>query len=684
MYIGQILCHSHIHLIILSIKRDNLNTRREISKKEILIKDNAIDTGKKREYPTTQDQTNQTLTDVHKLTEREIDRQRYARLKQQQQSIYVNRGRHNVVDGKGGSNHEVLHLSNLSDVQLRQFLMNNKNREAEEAIENNLLQASTSNANTTHSIAASQAYMNSISSPMNTDPKLNTSALNPMDFQLTNNPPNNNSGNDKNRDLYSQLLNSINTTTGKGKPNKEKESTAILSKTNDSRNREIAEKKKRRSAATMRCRERKKNQLQKKEQYIKYLENQILFLNGSILHMSNEITWLRRSFLDQYGEQSLKNIYMKNGFKDVNFSNILYPGSSPSPSSFASSNLLSPDMSLNGSPSMNAGQSPEQNKSSPLLPQPSPFLTPPSSTTTGPSNPTTNSLLTHYSPSPSSNGTGSKNSTTSSVSPQTMASLLQKNPTPHASLDMSNGFMGSYNASSHPTTATTTTASSTTARVNDNNKSVGSGRNTTASDLFNHLDMETLNEFANLTKEQRDVLLKILEKQKELGGDKPEEEGEEEEEGEGRPEPVVPPPTSRNFINIAHDHDSQSELSKPANSLLNLVSGSNTTPIQSTITPSTTFNPLTSTLLNPFNGQQDIGRLSFHSNSMAVAASHASSVPVSSLQTSQSHSLALHSNTTSLLSSFTTPTTTEKGTTTTTTNTPNSDYIDLENLIYYI
>jgi len=31
-----------------------------------------------------------------------------------------------VDDGKGGTNHEVLHLSNLNDIQLHNILMNNK------------------------------------------------------------------------------------------------------------------------------------------------------------------------------------------------------------------------------------------------------------------------------------------------------------------------------------------------------------------------------------------------------------------------------------------------------------------------------------------------------------------------------------------------------------------------------
>jgi len=594
--------------------------------------------------PVTQAQTNQTLSEVHKLSEREIDRQRYARLKQQQQSIYINRGRHNMVDdGKGGTNHEVLHLSNLNDVQLRQFLMNGRNKETEKVIENNLLEASTSNANTTHTIATSQGFMNNIPTPMSSEPKLNTSTLSPIDYQMTMDDDNKVSDN-KNKDLYSQLLNSINT--GKGKASKAADTAAILSKTNDSRNREIAEKKKRRSAATMRCRERKKNQLQKKEQYIKYLENQILFLNGSILHMSNEIHWLRRSFLDQYGEQSLKNIYMKNGFKDVNFSNILYPGSSPSPSSFASSNLLSPDMSINGSPNLNADQSPKQ-KSSPLLPQQSPFLTPVSSA--GASN--TNSILSSFSPPPSTGNKSSKNTSTSSITPsQNMASLIQKSPTSQASSDMSTNFIGSYNTSSQPSSS----------NVNDKNNTA------TASDLFNHLDMETLNEFANLTKEQREVLLKILEKQKELSNDKPEESS-------------VPSASSRNFMNIAHDHESQSELSKPSNSLLNIVSSSNNTPVSGT-----SFHPLTSNLINTFNGQQDINSLSFHSSSMAQT----SSVPVSTLQTSQPNALSLSTANNSLLTSFNTQTNVEKETSTniitTTADTQNTDYINLDNLIYYI
>jgi len=330
--------------------------------------------------------------------------------------------------------------------------------------------------------------------------------------------------------------------------------------------------------------------------------------------MSNEITWLRRSFLDQYGEQSLKEIYMKNGMKDVNFSNLLYPGSSPSPSSFGNSNLLSPEPSLHSSPGLSPGKNLD-NKNSPLLPQHTQYMTPVSST--GTSN---TSLISHYSPPLSTNGSkDSKSSTSSLVQPQSSSDMI----------------IGSFPTAS-PSTTTVTPSSNTSTTSNP-----------TASDLFQHLDIATLNEFANLSKEQRDVLLKILEKQKELSSEKDEE--------------PVPPAASRNFINIAHDQESQLQNFVPNNT-------------------STTAGPNISSfnLIPSFNGQNDLQGLSFHSNSMAVAASHPSSLP---LQTSQSIPLTLNT--------FNAQPTTEKDNpqtviTTTTTDTQNAEYINLENLIYYI
>ncbi|ORX40379.1 hypothetical protein BCR36DRAFT_588181 [Piromyces finnis] len=506
---------------------------------------------------------------------------------------------------------------------------------------NNILQTSTSNTNTT-----TQELMNSIiSTSIGNNSKLNTS-LNQMSFQIG--LDNNDKGsNDKGNDLYSQLLNSINS----GKKNSKKESDTIYSKTNDCRNKEIAEKKKRRSAATMRCRERKKNQLQKKEQYIKYLENQNLFLNGSILHMKNEINWLRRSFLDQYGEQSLKNIYMKNGFKDVNFNNILYPGSTSSPTSFTSSTtMMSPNLNMNGNSNVNIDQSPKQSKSCTLLPQDSTFLTPTSSAPTN-----TNNILSRYSPPLSSNEKITNNITNTSVSPQKIPSLIQKSPISCNSTNVNSKFISSNNLTSQPTFS------------NLNNKTVIN--NTSVNDLFNHLDMTTLNEFANLSKEQRDVLLKILEKQRELYND------------ERSEELSVTSASSRNFINIAHNNESQSQLSKPPNSLLNLVPTNNsiTNP-----TDTTQFNPLlTSNLLNTFNRHNGINSLSFNSNSIAVSASQTSNGQVPSLQTS----ITLSNSNPNLLTSFNEQTKKETPSniiTTTNADSQNSNYINLENLIYYI
>jgi len=580
--------------------------------------------------PTTQSQNNVNInsptftTDgVNKLSEREIDRQRYNRLKKQQQSIYINRGRNGREDNVAKStttdntnnnnitinnNNNSNNMLNIHDIH--QLLLNDNNNN------NGLLQAITTSNTTPQTITSTQHLIHNINNTLNND-------INNQPISIDKMGPNDEDkiGTKKGKDLYTQLLDSVNS--NKRKNIKETETDAILSKTNESRNKEIVDKKKRRSAATMRCRERKKNQLQKKEQYIKYLENQILFLNGSILHMSNEITWLRKSFLDQYGEQSLKNIYMKNGFKNVNFNNILYPnGSTPSPSSFGTSNLLSPEMSINNSPISQISHSPE------LLEKPNLTFEPQASSTIGPT--TSHALLSNFSPVTNDTHLDRNNSLKTSSA---TASTNQTHALTNGDASSGSNYLSSYSAPTsiiaHPSTTSTE-----------------------QNDLFKHLDMETLNEFANLSKEQREVLLKILEKQQELSTP-----SSPKITSTVTPSPVTTPASAphsstKNYMNIANDLDNN-DISKPPNSLLNLASTATTNAHQ--------FN-----LLSLDNPQHELDSLTFHSTTQP-------SITTSSLSTSTNNALTMTTTASELTNIIPTTTTASS-----------NDYINLENLIYYI
>jgi len=616
--------------------------------------------------PTTQSQNNVNInsfnTDgINKLSEREIDRQRYTRLKQQKQSIYINRGRNNREDNvakesnknnsnnnnntsNGNGNNNML---NIHDIH--QLLMNDNN----ENNEHGLLQTVTANSNTPHTVTSPQQFttpqtigsthhlMPNISSPLNNENPLNSINSQPLSFDKSY-PNGGDIINNKNgKDLYTQLLNSVNS--NKRKNAKEVDPSTIIKKTNENHNIEIADKKKRRSAATMRCRERKKNQLQKKEQYIKYLENQILFLNGSILHMSNEINWLRRSFLDQYGEQSLKNIYMKNGFKNVNLNSVLYPGgSTPSPS-FTNTSMLSPEISSPGSHTSHSPELPESN----LAFDPNSSFLPPISSTTGSS--PSHSLFSNFSSVTAPTSLASKNDNiktssapVSTVNTQPMNSLLQKSTNDAGGISSSSNFLTSYSA---PTNVVAPTQPI----ISELPKTTSIEQN----EIFKHLDMETLNEFSNLTKEQRDVLLKILEKQQELSTP-------------SSPKPTatvtsVPvltsTPPSRNYINIASDLET-TNLSKPPDSLLNL-------------TPTTTTNAHPFNLLSIDQHQNDLNSLSFHTTSMGVTTTQPS-ISSTSLPSTTNQTLTITTTTSELANIIPT-------------SSPASDeYINLENLIYYI
>jgi len=637
---------------------------------------------------------NNSNNEIIQLTEREIDRQRYTRLKQQKQRVYAQRGRRsknsgNEVNNNGNTlnteGNNLFNKNNLLNInEIQQYLLNeeknNKNN-------NVLLQGSSSNVNTTPpTMTTTPNFVPDLSTPLNNHTKLNNT--NSIDFNLPMEKSIINGNDDatkKDKDLYSQLLDSINSNTPKvvksGKrAMKEVNSTTILSKVND-RSKEIAEKKKRRSAATMRCRERKKNQLQKKEQYIKYLENQILFLNGSILHMSNEITWLRRSFLDQYGEQSLKNIYLKNGFKDVNLNSVIYSGSSPFTSStFTNTSMLSPDLTLS------PGSGEDQNQGSD---HDSSFLSPasPSSLKNISSNTTTTDSTVvggdHHGPK------GRKENHDLIVATPTTNSNTGERTTQE---DSSNsGFLHSF----QPTPTSTISQPSPSVSSLDNVESYPSQK-----DIFSQLDIETLNEFTSLSKEQRDILLKILERQQ-IGNTK---------------DNPAPPPPQRNYINIANDDGDDENIgrdgriiSKQPSSLLNLVPTSS-----GTATPTNTnqFNSLSPNLLQSLN-PQNLQTISFRSSSMTHPSSSAVAIPspsatttakdqiflTPSSQTANTNGLSL-TTTSDLLTSFnaqsniqnssTPSSTTSKDTTSNViptsnnTNNQDSDYINLENLIYYI
>jgi len=704
---------------------------------------------------TTQSQSNVSLTanDVNnnnnamQLTEREIDRQRYTRLKQQQQSVYARRGRRPKNGGRISKNmisennniFNKNNLLNINEIDIHNMLLNNNNNNNNNSNNNNnnsnnnnnnnsLLQNSSSNIDTTSSLATTHALIPNVSSlnnnniqnihninniNSNNSNKINNTLspinnpVSPINFNLplekSNNTINSINNGKKNKDLYSQLLDSINVNKSKAdKEMKEIDSYTILSKIND-RSKEIADKKKRRSAATMRCRERKKNQLQKKEQYIKYLENQILFLNGSILHMSNEITWLRRSFLDQYGEQSLKNIYMKNGFKDINLNNVLYPGTSSfDTSTFTNTSMLSPDLTL--SPGSGDSQNQEQT-SSPELHQNMGFLSPSQSSIKNIAN---------------VNGSNTATITSTAEDSANIHSTSINSDSREINNNNNNNNKNNNNINiNNSTTSIITTSTATTTDTNypgnnssllSNNKTISTNTETNITklpvdtsdsyinqkDIFNQLDIETLNEFASLSKEQRDIILKILEKKQiHSNSSKTSEMGK------------AQPPT-RDYINIANDVENSNHLSKQPASLLNLVPTTSTATSIGLNNSSSHYNSLTTNILDTFNNNDLQTISSFHSTtSMTVASSlpssSSSTIPHTSsditkgnlfLTTSSSsntNAVGLSTTTSDLLKSINTQNSspnvnapTSSILPTSTANSQNSDYINLENLIYYI
>jgi hypothetical protein len=710
---------------------------------------------------------NNTNNEIIQLTEREKDRQRYTRLKQQQQSNYARRGRRsknisngrnitgktdnkndsmNVDDNNPFNKNDLLEISNIHSILMNDNSNNNKKN-------NSFINASISNMGTTPSLATTQTFIPNLTTPLNNN-KLNNNT-NVLEFnQGKSKSISNNNNNKKSKDLYTQLLDTINSKKYKNeKSNNAKDinTASILGKVND-RSKEIADKKKRRSAATMRCREKKKNQLQKKEQYIKYLENQILFLNGSILHMSNEITWLRRSFLDQYGEQSLKNIYLKNGFKDVNFNNVVFPGSTPNPFGpppFQNSSMLSPDLTLSpGScqgENQNQGSDLEQEhylegdqeqSPSPLHQQPhhqeSSFISPavsPSSiksitSTTTATSATNNTIIVH---------SGRSNAIRENQNDQDLMKMDINTSTTTTSTITATP-LNSFNTVASTLTVTQPNLSS----VNTITKSFPNQK-----ELFSQLDMETLNEFTKLSKEQRDVILKILEKQQEKqnhhhqssqvnhqdrqGGHQDGQSDSKNNDNNRNSDNnnnnnntntnnnnnnnnnknVIPPPSlQRNYINIANDDDHQNNpLSKPPTSLLNLIPSSTTTTTATTVSLNHTndFNSLSPNILNSFNNP-DLQTISFPSSSIAVATSHPSSTTLPTSTTANkdnifmaiphstsTNSINLTTTTSDLLASLNAQSTTSKdtpsnliSTSSSNANNQNSDYINLDNLIYYI
>ncbi|ORX65316.1 hypothetical protein BCR32DRAFT_286568, partial [Anaeromyces robustus] len=521
---------------------------------------------------------------------------------------------------------------------------------------NSLLQASTS-TNTAHSLATTQSIIQNISLPANNNVTKLNSINNNQDF------------NKKNKDLYTQLLDSINIIkdddiNANGKRNG-------VSKTNESRSKELAEKKKRRSAATMRCRERKKNQLQKKEQYIKYLENQILFLNGSILHMSNEITWLRRSFLDQYGEQSLKNIYLKNGFKDVNLNTVLYPGSNggdfPDFNSTNPTNLLSQELSLNN---INLGnhqdlQNREHNKQEEKGSSYHQNQTSSLHTSSLESTVFLNSLSPHEDI--------NKNHTLTTTPVQTSHS------TNSSANSNSKSFTNNINKTSHVSSTTTNCNSLSTTAIPESLSNQNQNQNQNQKNIIDQLDMETLTQFAKLSNEQRDVLLKILEKQQELSQQqksKPIASSSSHQSQNINVSLASSPPSSRNFINIANDEETINHYSKPQSSLLNLESVSTSVPATSTITH---FNNLTTNSIYNTYHSQSINSISFQNTSLPPSTSNNITTTTSELlnslsSTAQNSPEKDKSSNDIPTSNISNPTTT----------TQQDNYIDLENLIYYI
>jgi len=432
----------------------------------------------------------------------------------------------------------------------------------------------------------------------------------------------------------------------------------------------------------MRCRERKKNQLQKKEQYIKYLENQILFLNGSILHMSNEITWLRRSFLDQYGEQSLKNIYLKNGFKNVNLNNVLYPGANgvdfPDFNPTNSSNLFSQGLSLNN---INLGDHEHNKQENKNHHHQNPTSSSNIHTSSLESTVFLNSLTSHDSVNKNNALTTTPVQSSNS---NTSLNLSLNSSTKSSSIPNSNigsNFLSSFtNNTPQISSATTTSFNSISSTAIPESLS---DQKQSKKNIFNQLDIDTLNQFASLSKEQRDILLKILEKQQELS--QPQKSKpittssslQSQDISVSLPPPLPPSSqASRNFINIANDEENINHYSKPQNSLLNLESVSTSVPTTDTINH---FHDITTnSIFNSFHSQS-LNSISFQNTSLPPSNPNNLTTTTSELLTTLSSNV--HNSPEKGKSSDNIPT---SNTSNPTTTTQQDDYINLENLIYYI
>ena len=478
--------------------------------------------------------------EILKLSERERDRQRYNKLKER---VYAHKTRHpkennnnnNIIDKNALNKEDFLDFNGL-----QQFIETNNSNKSDFQFDSSILNISYTDTNPKFSTVASSS---STSFSNNNIPSIN------------NQTKSNKSKGGKSNNLYTQILNSINTNTNINTL-KETQSSSLLSKTNDSRNKEIADKKKRRSAATMRCREKKRNQFQKKEQYINYLKNHVLFLDGLISHMGNEINWLRKSYIAQHGEQSLRDVYIENGLKNVDFN--AFPGSV----SLTSSSLLVNPLNQNSN-----------------------FK--PSTSTNLPLN--TSNIISSPSLQLNKNDDISKlaNIPLNINSP----SLVQSDATPQntINLDINNsGFDKASLNSMTPSKEILPTPS----------QSIPTSSTTTTKAPDANQNLNFLNGFLNLSKEQRDLLINFLKKQ----------------------DQVQKPESSNDFVNISENNIDATNFTKH-NSLLSTIQNNSTT----ATTTAAQLSSLQQNLLNTLNQHQNLQSINF-SNTTNVFTSSANAI----------------------------------------------------------
>ncbi|OUM67994.1 hypothetical protein PIROE2DRAFT_58390 [Piromyces sp. E2] len=588
-----------------------------------------IDAVQQQQQQQQQNNINTQITEIHdnngnggenndeilQLSERERDRQRYNKLKER---IFSHKTKHPKENNNntGIIDKNALIKEDFLDFHGLQRLMDSSNsNKSDFQLDNNILKLNTTVTNPNFSTVASSS---STSYSNNNIPSLNDKSKTSR-----------NKGG-KSNNLYTQILNSINSNTGIHST-KELNSSSLLSKTNDSRSKEIADKKKRRSAATMRCREKKRNQFQKKEQYINYLKNHVLFLDGLISHIGNEINWLRKSYITQHGEQSLKEVYIENGLKNVDFS--VFPGSVSLTSSSLLVNPLNQEVNLKPPPPSLPLSSTLSLNSPNIMPAPSLQINKQDDTSKLSNIPfNVNSPSLEQSSLDLNINSNPYNTVSLSALAAATATATTKEVIPTPTIPPPS--IPPPSTATNDTTNTNTTTTTTT-------KSLDSSQN-----------MSFLNGFLNLSKEQRDLLINFLKKQDQV--QKP-----------------TTSSTSNSFVNLSSSNITASDpppnFSSKPNSLLGSIQ--NAAPV--TTTSESQLSSLQQNLLNTLNQHSTLSSLYFNNSSMAAVASH-------STESAQPSTTDLSNPITpSTINTTNTNTTTEPTTTTTSIK-------NLDKVIYYI